>query len=201
MKWQNDLIEDIRLHTELDNQDGPIDWDFSVDHSHPEITECNRQALLEYFNKVKDNCKAILEIGVCRFGPGAFTYVLLNNKKVETKYIGIDIEDKRFLNDIDKNIHTIQNNSSNYEENVLSFRALGVDKFDFIFIDGDHSINQVLRDWEYTDLLSDTGIVGFHDTSIHPGPTKFIKALNRSKWNVVENLCPKDWGIGFIWRK
>ena len=41
-------------------------------------------------------------------------------------------------------------------------------------------INQVLADWEYTNLLADGGIVGFHDTSCHPGPYNFIKALDNS---------------------
>jgi predicted O-methyltransferase YrrM len=77
--------------------------------------------------------------------------------------------------------------------------VLGTDKvkFDFIFIDGWHSINQVLRDWEYTNLLSDNGVVGFHDVSCHPGPKAFINALDATKWEILKNCCPKDWGVAF----
>ena len=78
---------------------------------------------------------------------------------------------------------------------------MGVEKFDFIFIDGDHSVNQVLRDWEYSNLLNDGGIVGFHDTSHHTGPYLFIKNLNTDIWDVVENACPQDYGIGFATKK
>ena len=73
--------------------------------------------------------------------------------------------------------------------------------FDIIFIDGLHSIHQVLKDWEYTNLLSDTGIVGLHDTSHHIGPFLFIRNLDKNKWDVIENACPQDYGIGFATKK
>jgi len=59
----------------------------------------------------------------------------------------------------------------------------------------------VLIDWEYTELLSQDGIVGFHDTSAHPGPYWFMKNLNTEKWNVEENVCPADHGVGFASKK
>jgi hypothetical protein len=58
-----------------------------------------------------------------------------------------------------------------------------------------------LRDWEYTNLLTDNGIVGFHDVSCHPGPYYFVKNLNRDKWLVGENCCPYDWGVSFVSKK
>ena len=74
-------------------------------------------------------------------------------------------------------------------------------QLDFIFIDGWHSINQVYKDWDYTQLLHPKGIVVFHDTSAHPGPALFIRHLNKDKWVVHENLCPKDFGLGYCYRK
>lgn len=210
MKWQSDLIKDIRTFTDFDDQDGGVPHPLGYGHSfdsrgnttYPkEVTHCNRYHLLEQFNKVRDNCKAILEIGIGRNADESFAYVLFKNKKKDTVYIGLDIDDRSFLRDSENNIHTIQNNSSHYQENVNIFNTIGVEKFDFIFIDGWHSINQVLSDWEYTNLLADGGIVGFHDTSCHPGPYNFVKALDRNKWDVVENYCPEDWGIGFARKK
>jgi hypothetical protein len=125
----------------------------------------------------------------------------IKNKKEETKYVGIDIEDRSWLVDYGENIYTIQGSSSNYDENVEIFKSMGVEKFDFIFIDGDHSVNQVLRDWEYSNLLNDGGIVGFHDTSHHTGPYLFVRNLNRDIWDVVDNACPQDYGIGFAIKK
>ena len=150
---------------------------------------------------MRDSCKAILEIGICRNKKESFTYVFLDNKKDETIYVGIDLDDKSFLNDPDKNIWTIQGDSSSITEAMEIFKDLGITEFDFIFIDGYHSINQVLIDWEYTRCLSSNGIVGFHDTSAHPGPMNFVAALDRKIWNVEENLCTLDYGIGFAWKK
>jgi hypothetical protein len=211
MKWETDLVKDIRTFTSFDDADfGGFKHPLRYDETYSkhgeivyskEVTHCNRYHLLEQFNKVRDNCRAILEIGIGRNSDESFAYVFFKNKKKDTVYIGLDLDDRSFLRDSENNIHTIQNNSSHYYENVEIFKSIGVKKFDFIFIDGWHSINQVLLDWEYTNLLSDGGIVGFHDTSCHPGPYNFMSALNRDKWEVIENCCPEDWGIGFARKK
>lgn len=210
MKWTNDLIKDIRKFNESDDIEWsyphPKGYGFYVDENgngvYPtEMSYCNKYHLLEQFNKVRNNCSAILEIGIGRNSLDSSAYVFFKNKKKETIYIGLDVEDRSALNNFENNIFTIQNNSSNYQENIQKFKELGVEKFDFIFIDGWHSINQVLRDWEYTNLLSDNGIVGFHDTTSHPGPYEFIKSLDRNKWDVIENCCQEDYGISFAWKK
>lgn len=210
MKWESDLIKDIRTGTGFDDLDGGVPHPLGYGHTfnehgqvvYPkEVTDCNRFALLQQFMKVRENAKAILEIGIGRNAEESFAYVFFNSKKTETVYVGLDIEDRSFLNNSEKNIHTIVSDSSNYEDNVLKFKELGVDKFDFIFIDGWHSINQVLRDWEYTNLLADGGIVGFHDVSCHPGPHNFINSLDETQWDIEKNSCPDDWGIGFARKK
>lgn len=199
MKWETDLIKDIRTGTEFDDIDYPSQH--PLEYSGLEITDCNRNALLEYFLKNKDNVESILEIGIGRNQDGSFAHIFFKNKNEDTKYIGIDIEDRSWLVDCGENIFTIEGDSSNYDENVEIFKMMGVEKFDFIFIDGWHSINQVLRDWEYTNLLADGGIVGFHDVTCHPGPYYFINSLDENKWNVEKNCCPGDWGIGFACKK
>lgn len=198
-KWKDDLTSDLSQY------DGELEF---TPHEHPigyhggvEFTDCNRQNLLEHFLKVKDNCSAILEIGVCRNQEQSSSYVFLNNKLQETIYFGVDIEDKTFLDNAEQNVYTIKTSSSNIEEIWAEMQSKGVKQLDFIFIDGWHTINQVKRDWEFTRFLSPNGIVGFHDTASHPGPRRFVEFLDRNKWNVIENSCPADWGIGFAWRK
>lgn len=198
MKWREDLSFEIRFHDERDDRDFPFQWPANPT---AEVTECNRSALLTKFLKVRDNAKAILEIGICRNAGDSFTHVFLKNKKPETIYVGIDLDDKSFLNDQSKNIHTIRGTSSSVLKNMRTCYDLGIKEFDFIFIDGWHSVNQVLIDWEYTRWLSKDGIVGFHDTSMHPGPQRFVAALNHNKWNVEQNACYEDFGIGFAWKK
>lgn len=213
MKWETDLIKDIRLHNGYDDGESRIDQyvniypDIAIDkgvvyqYDGKECTECDRNALLEQFLKVKDTCKAILEIGIGRNGTDSFATVFFENKKEDTVYVGLDIEDRSWLVEYGENIFTIEGDSSNYDEIVDIIKGFGVEQFDFIFIDGDHSVNQVLRDWEYTNLLSENGVVGFHDTSHHTGPYMFIRNLDKEKWDVIENACPEDYGIGFAIKK
>lgn len=213
MKWETDLIKDIRSNTPYDDTEAGINHFLHIwpgiendpgvlyPFNGKECTECNKKALEEQFLKVRDHAKAILEIGIGRNGEDSFAHVFFKNKKEDTKYVGIDIEDRSWLIDCGENIYTIQGSSSNYDENVEIFKTMGVEKFDFIFIDGDHSVTQVLKDWEYSNLLADGGIVGFHDTSHHTGPYLFVRNLNKDIWDVVENACPQDYGIGFAAKK
>lgn len=198
MKWIEDLVDDIRTFTPLDDQDGP---DIPVS-SPVEVSDCNRASLTERFLRVRDNAKAILEIGVARNQHLSHTHCFLGNKRDDTIYVGIDLDDKSFLNNPSKNIHTIKGSSSDVDKNMEFCKSVGVTQFDFIFIDGWHSINQCLIDWEYSKWLSDDGIIGFHDTTAHPGPRRMMDAFNRNKWVVEGNVCTiNDYGIGFVWKK
>ena len=214
MKWESDLIKDVRSNTSADDLCSGINhflylWPDAKDektvinlYSGKEVTDCNRESLKEQFLKIKDTCKAILEIGIGRNGKDSFATIFFENKNKDTKYVGLDIQDRSWLVDCGENIFTIQGNSSNYDENVKIIKdKFEIGEFDFIFIDGLHSLNQVLRDWEYTNLLSDTGTVGLHDTSHHIGPFLFIRNLDKDKWDVIENACPQDYGIGFATKK
>lgn len=201
-KWEQDLTKDVRHGNEFDNRDLPEDGTFEYD-GWPEVSDADREALRVEFLKVRDNCRAILEIGISRNGPDSFTQVFLQNKNPETIYVGIDIDDKTYLNNPELNIHTIQSSSSEYEHCMNIIRSVNVSEFDFIFIDGWHSINQVLADWEYTNILGPEGIVGLHDTAYHPGPKYFLEGLDADKWDIVKNAVDniKDWGIGFVRKK
>jgi hypothetical protein len=197
MKWEDDLIKDIKTNDEIFNdRDYPLKDTYSGD----EFSKCNQASLLEFFLKIKNNCKSILEIGVCRNKSKSSTYVFLDNKLEETYYFGIDLKDKSFLHKYGKNIFTIQSNSSNIEQNMDYINKQGINTFDFIFIDGWHSINQILIDWEYTKYLNNNGIVALHDINHHPGPKSFIESINQDKW-YVDLRCSKDWGIGFLIKK
>ena len=219
MKWEKDLTKDIRVGDSRDFSDNAYNLEFPevkwrpIRVTHPTegyeqtMTVCNMESIKSTFDKVKHTAKCIVEIGVdCNGTPTQMTAtrVFLDNKKDDTVYIGVDINDKSYLDDTEKNIYTIKTSSSNIEQVMDFIRSKGVNKIDYLFIDGDHSINQVLIEWEYTQWLADDGIVGFHDTSVHPGPHMFVKYLNRDEWEVIENACSdddNDYGVGFAWRK
>jgi hypothetical protein len=209
---KNDLIKEIRSFTDID------DFDYHevyYNQKHPgispwprggvknEFSDWNRSQLTKYFMKIASNAKAILEIGVCRNDGKSSTWCFLNNKNPETFYFGVDTEDKSFLDNDEDNIFTIKTSSSNIEDIMSFVKSKGIEKFDFIFIDGFHSINQVLDDWKFTEFLADGGIVGLHDTNCHPGPMLFVDHLNTEKFN-VEKKCTTfivDYGISFVTKK
>jgi len=216
-QWSNDLTKDIRFgdhRDDMDWNDGSFPevdtWSIHVQHPVTGVgqtqSECNIDNLLKYFNSIKNDCKCIVEIGVdCNGSPTDMTSTkkLLLEKHPDTVYIGVDIEDKSYLNDEINNIFTIKIDSSNIDGVMEFVRSKNIESIDFLFIDGWHSINQVLKEWEYTKWLSPNGIVGFHDTAVHPGPAMFLKYLDRNIWN-VDLPCQhmrNDFGIGFTWKK
>ena len=196
MKWEEDLVEDVRWHDDRDDIDDPYLMGLGQNHR-PEFSRCNQEELYNAFMLARGNVQVIVEIGVHRNGSESSTHVFLNNKLPDAKYIGIDLVDKKFLDNEEKGVYTIQIDSSDVDKFVERFGEIQID---FLFIDGWHSVNQVYKDWEYTRFLSPHGVVGFHDTSRHPGPQRFINALDPAKWE-VQVKCPNDNGIGFAWRK
>ena len=94
MKWQTDLIKDVRTNSPYDDVDGA---DNPYGGKRGEFTQENREALDRHFLKIRDNCRAILEIGVCRNNDRSSTWSFLNNKKDETIYFGIDLDPKTFF--------------------------------------------------------------------------------------------------------
>ena len=163
----------------------------------------NQKKLLEYFNSIKNDCKCIVEIGVNRnFYELTSTSIFLENKNNDTVYIGVDLDDKSFLNNTERNIFTVRTNSINRNEIYGLMNSLNIKEIDFLFIDGWHSINMVINDWLYTEKLSKNGIVGFHDTNRHPGPFYVFEAIDENlyyKYKYFEEL--EDWGISFAIKK
>jgi len=147
-----------------------------------------------------DHCRCIVEIGVCRTKyPLSSSSILIENKSDFGYYLGIDIENRSFLDNINKKIYTFRMNSIEKFKFFNIMDSLNIREIDFLFIDGVHSINMVLNDWEYTERLSPHGIIGFHDTNVHPGPYFVFDALDEKmykKEKYFEDLND-DWGISF----
>lgn len=188
------LKKDIRFYNNLDDQDDPINNLNGYHGQFGEFTQCNHEELKKAFLQINE-CKSILEIGVDR-NQNSSTKTLLSLKDKNCVYIGVDIRDCSYLNNPENNSYFLQSRSEDID-NVKNFiKSKGILELDFIFIDGWHSVNQVLKEWEYSSLLSKNGIVGFHDTNNHPGPTLFVDNLN-DEW-IVEKKCLNDWGISFV---
>ena len=180
--------------------DNDIDWSpwFDVGNKiSTEISDANKEALDDILRKV--NVKNVIEIGVARNNERSFTTQLLYAKK--GIYCGIDIEDKTFLNDSLNRVYTIRANSHDQSTIRSYLNTIGLKKCSVLFIDGWHSVNTVINDWKYTDLLDDNGVVIFHDTNYHPGPHLIIEAIDRSMYRVVK-YCDGgfDWGISAAYK-
>jgi cephalosporin hydroxylase len=141
----------------------------------------------------------IMEIGVNRNGGRSFTHVLLN-KHQNSKYLGIDINDKSELNNSSLNIYTLKTDSINQELIRKTINDLGMNNLTILFIDGWHSVNMCLNDWKYSDLVVPGGYILFHDVHMHPGPNVFMDAIDQTKYSVSVPLkdMPGNYGIGVI---
>lgn len=219
-QWKKDLVKDIRFRDyrdDLDLNDGSIPNCPNITNSivvrHPTtgvvqtMSVGNIENIKSSFDRVKETAKCILEIGVdANIGETDMTSskFFITNKKDSTVYVGVDINPKSYLNNPDKNVFTLQTNSGNIEEVMAFIRSRGLESIDYLFIDGWHSINQCMIEWEYTKWLAPGGVVGFHDSKSHPGPHIFLNHLDATKWNVIVDACwsdKNDYGVGFAWLK
>ena len=134
----------------------------------------------------------VVEIGVSRNGDRSFTHALFSNKPDNIKYLGIDVEDKSHLNNPEKNIYTIR--STSYDQTRIReyMKDIGLEKISILLIDGHHSLHAVRNDWLYADLLSDDGIVIFHDTNSHPGPLVLTNSIDPSKYRIERFFETED---------
>jgi cephalosporin hydroxylase len=139
------------------------------------------------FNKLSEITKetnfidgCIVEIGVFRNGDGSFTRAILNNKNKEKKYIGIDIDDRSYLNDINNNIYTLKCNSHDQSNIRKYLKLLNERNISLLMIDGWHSVNTAINDWMYSDLLTTGGVVVIHDSNSHPGPICLYEAIDEN---------------------
>lgn len=151
------------------------------------------------------NPRTILEIGVHR--PRAkkecsSTTVIIGNKSEEAIYIGVDKREVGFVKKWGKNIHTVCCDSLEYEKVMREASSVGIEEFDFIFIDGLHSLSQVTAEWRYVQHLSSSGAVAFHDTTTHPGPYLIFEAVDESLFEKTKYGDSKDdYGIATFFRK
>ncbi len=191
LDWSNEGIVNGQVQS-LGHKFGQIHIEFS-DKNKDELTKIITEL------KLKNNLRSILEIGVFRSKEESSTRVMLRHKPWETKYLGIDL--------VENNLMPIRNPATNVfalacdssEHDIIMDYAketCGVETFDLIFIDGYHSINQVMDDWRFVEHLSPGGVVLLHDSNFHPGPYCIFDAIDEKLFS-KEKLCvdPLDWGL------
>lgn len=192
-------IYGLKFRPQLDEKyDNDADWEVFTKGGFVEVSQQNFE-LMESISKKYCN-DAIMEIGVSRNGEGSFTRAILNNKPDNVPYLGVDLDDKSYLNNVDKKIFTIKENSFNQIAIRSYLKEIGIDKLSLLFIDGWHSVNAVINDWMYTDLLSDNAIVVFHDTNYHPGPAVFLSAIDETLFKIERYFEGMDYGMAVAYK-
>jgi len=180
------------------------DWLGPPDPEPPlHFTPLDHDALTYAYYKLISPPKLIVEIGVNRSESYevSSTSTLLKLKPQECMYIGIDLDDKSAINSIENNIFTIQGDSANYESLYQLMEWYGHEQIDFMFVDGWHSVNQVLKEWKYWEKMITNGVMAFHDTNYHPGPVALLDAIDTSIFSVEYfGLGEADWGVGVVQR-
>ena len=167
-----------------------------------EFSPANQEVLKQALLSVQDP-RCIVEIGVQRNPlPESSTGILLHHKPTECVFIGVDIEDKSHLADIHARIYTLKTDSADRARAFALMDELNLNRIDFLFIDGWHSVNQCLADWQYVERLSPDGVVVMHDTNGHPGPVAVFEAIDESMFEKVK-YCAEgpDWGISVVRRR
>ena len=195
-EFELELDESIKIdgligYPQFTNE-GENDADYGVRYASKEIQQCE----LDIVKATADlySTDGILEIGVARDKNGldCFTYQYLKAKPTDVPYVAIDIDDKSFLNDESKKVYSIQCKSEEQTKIREFLKENGIDKISILSIDGWHSINAVINDWKYTDLLVKGGVVIFHDSNYHPGVHCFIPFIDKTKYEVTKYFEGED---------
>lgn len=167
-----------------------------------EVSDCNLAIVGDVLSRLGEECRTIMEIGVHRNQERSITNILMTQKPSYCIYLGVDIDDKSYLDNPASKIHTIKSNSHDQLAIRQKLASIGATKIDLLMIDGWHSVNTCVNDWMYTDLLSPHGAVIIHDTNAHPGCVAILHAIDQSIYE-VNRYCVNwtDNGIATIWKK
>jgi len=180
------------------------DWLGAPDPEPPfHFTSLNHEALTYAYGKLTAPPKLIVEIGVNRSESYevSSTSTLLKLKPDDCMYIGMDLDDKSSINSVEKNVFTLRCDSADYQMLYKLMDWYGHEQIDFMFVDGWHSVNQVIKEWKYWEKMIGNGVMAFHDTNYHPGPVALLDAIDTDIFSVEWfGRGESDWGVGVVQR-
>ena len=136
--------------------------------------------------------KNVLEIGVFE---GETSVKMIEALPIGGKYTGIDINDYRKIdfNKAGKGWNFILGESIKVLANMPEHH------FDFIFVDGDHSWENVLPEFkEIERVIKPGGVIAYHDTIHIPDVKKLIEYVNHYKYNTITLNTSEGRGLSLI---
>lgn len=164
------------------------------------VSQCNIDTVKKVIADLGPSLRGCLEIGVNRDVISMST-VIMDDKPNECFYLGVDIDDKSYLNDPVRNIHTLQSNSHDQHAIRRFLDRHNISQLDLLFIDGWHSVNTTVNDWRYADLVRPGGVVMLHDTNTHPGCVGVFEAVDENIFSKQRLCTTNDFGISVFVRK
>lgn len=174
----------------------PFNWTPPVSGGNGQFSDNNKQILIDLIQN-KPNATLFVEIGTATCFEGSSTDTFIRNKKDETTFVTIDIT-KRSSETLNKP-NVIYAVGDSTDPNIKSF--FDDEKIDLLFIDGDHSVDTVFKEYQfYLPLMKKDGIIVLHDTTMHPGPYLFMQAIDENVFR-KEVLCTDDLGMGIVYLK
>ncbi|WP_051283996.1 class I SAM-dependent methyltransferase [Desulforegula conservatrix] len=141
----------------------------------------------------------LLEIGSAN---GGTLFLFSGCVRPNAKLVGIDVPFGRFKTTYSiarralfksfigkkQKLRIIERNSQDISTLTVAERFISGRKFDFIFIDGDHSLEGVKKDFElYSHIVKDGGLICFHDIVHHPPGTVSHAAEVDVFWNSIKS--------------
>jgi precorrin-6B methylase 2 len=165
--------------------------------------EINTIALYVINNEKSNPNSKYLEIGV--FGGGTIRYLKTLTKS--TQFWGVDL-----FEDFEIQENNTHMSGTYHWGDVVAFLGDRVklikgaseivvpalnEKFDFIFIDGNHSYAATLNDFNNAkNLLTENGQIGFHNCSNDIGPDYFYVGIDGGPWKVCEEvIAMPEWQL------
>lgn len=194
-QYYPDIFNEIATETE------PIDY-FSY-RNRDLLASCMFKLGLHKPDPAPSRIGGILEIGIGqeeRF-LNTSTFILTAYKHYWNDYCGIDRGDRKWLKEISGNIELYESESI---EVLEIFKEYFYWKpFVLLHIDGDHSVEGVIIDWQFSQFVRDNGIILLHDIKAHPGPKLLVDAIDRDVYTVHKMFLddPKDFGMAVIYKK
>lgn len=167
----------------------------------PQEFSKKNQAVLAEVVKSLPNANLFVEIGVERKpnSPTCSTQILLDNRPSGCAYMGIDLRDCSYLNRPEDNMRFMRTDCRN-QKGINAVLDELHREIDLLFIDGDHSVEWCLTDWQLVNRLAVGGAVVLHDTNVHPGPLALLAAADKEYFDVEVHCAddPNDWGVAVL---
>jgi len=144
----------------------------------------------------KQEPKSVLEIGTAK---GGSLYIWSRYLNTIENIVSLDLPGGEFGGGYSEQKATLFQNfspstkmafirdNSHRSEVYEKVKKLADNKFDFIFIDGDHTYDGVKKDFEmYSDLVSEGGIIALHDIVEHPDEEQEVQSRRETQNDLEE---------------